>query len=976
MKIFKRIWRSFDLVPAFFIGVVISVAGFAFLLDTDRPVLAAVKARAPLGALALGMFLTGGLGVYLIALRRARKDMEEQLSFLQTLIDTIPSPIFYKDAKGVYLGCNAAFEAYTGLSRNVIEGRTVYDISPRELADVYWKADLALFDLPGDQHYETSVRYADGSLHDVFFTKRTFCDACGNVAGLVGVMLDITERARAEKVLENSEARLRQIIDLVPHRIFVKDWDGNYLLANRAVAESYNTTVSDLIGRSQADFHLDQHQIQEMLRVDREVMSSGEIRFVPEEAFTDAQGNLRFFQTTKVPFYTSGENLRAVLGVAIDVTDRMRTREELKESNERLAQILDFLPDPTFAIDLEGKVIAWNRANEKMTGAKAEEVLGRGDYIYALPFYGYRRPALIDAALDRDSELLEKYSAVQRDGDILLAEAVAPLRGGENRVLWCKAGPLYDSGGKIIGAIESIRDVTEIRKTEEMLRDSEKRYRSVVENIQDVFYRTDRDGFITMISPSAARIYGAPCDEILGMHIDKFWKYPSEREKLLQKIRSEGVARDYELTILTKDGSSVLSSVTSTFMKDELGAVVGVEGVLRDITERKRAEEERAQLQAQLTQAQKMESVGRLAGGVAHDFNNMLGVILGHAEMAMRRIDRAHPLFGGLEEIRKAALRSADLTRQLLAFARKQTISPKVLDLNETVEGMLKMLRRLIGEDIDLAWLPAKGSASVKVDPGQVDQILANLCVNARDAITGVGKVTIETGTFSFDGDYCSLHPDCVPGEFVMLAVSDDGIGMDRRILANIFEPFFTTKPLGEGTGLGLATVYGIVRQNNGFINVYSEPGQGTTFKIYMPRVEAPITVKSAPGFKKELRGNETVLLVEDEEPMLELTGTILRENGYEVLATRRPAEALEVVRSYPDPIRLLITDVVMPEMNGKDLAAGLEKIKPGFKTIFMSGYTANVIAQHGILDESINFIQKPFSVNALFEKVRDVLDG
>ncbi|MDR3568166.1 MAG: PAS domain S-box protein [Syntrophobacteraceae bacterium] len=976
MSVCRAIKRYFGLVITVLIGVMVSIAGFSLLLNVNEPALAVVKACAPLGGFAVAMFLTGGLTVYLIAQRRAAKAMEEQLGFLQTLVDTIPSPIFYKDVNGIYLGCNAAFEGYLGLPKSQIRGKTVYDVAPCELADVYWRADLALFEALGDQKYEGAVRYADGSLHDVLFTKKTFTDLSGNLAGLVGVMVDITERTRAEKTLENSEARLRQIIDLVPHGIFVKDWDGNYLLVNRTVAERYNTTVGELTGKGQAIFHRNEQEFQQMLRDDREVMSSGKNRFIPEEPFTDWKNKLQFFQTTKVPFYTSGENSPAVLGICIDITEQRLAAVALKESKERLSQILDFLPDPTFAIDLDGKVIVWNRAYEEMTGIKAQDILGKGDYEYSLPFYGYRRPVLIDAVMGRYGELLEKYSHVKRDGDILLAETVAPLKDRQNRFFSCKARPLYDSTGDIIGAIESIRDVTEVKKTEEMLRDSERRYRSVVENIQDVFYRTDSDGVITMISPSASRIYGASRDEILGMHIDQFWSYPDERGKMLEKIRRDGVVRDYEITIRRKDGSSFPASVTSTFMKDDLGAFAGVEGVLRDITERKQAEEDRAQLQAQLTQALKMESVGRLAGGVAHDFNNMLGVILGHAEMAMEKLDQAHAVFADMVEIRKAALRSSELTRQLLAFARKQTISPKTLDLNQTVEGMLKMLRRLIGEDIDLAWLPAKALWPVKVDPGQVDQILANLCVNARDAISGVGKVTIETGKAVFENDYCVTHPEFVAGEFVLLAVSDDGAGMDKKTLSNIFEPFFTTKALGEGTGLGLATVYGIVRQNNGFINVYSEPAKGTTFKIYLPRADENKNVKIKPLIKKELRGRETVLLVEDEESMLALARTILERHGYEVLATKSPSDALTLVHGYPNAIHLLVTDVVMPEMNGKDLAQRLKEIKPGFKTIFMSGYTANVIAHHGILDETINFLQKPFSVNALLEKVRDVLEG
>ena len=356
-------------------------------------------------------------------------------------------------------------------------------------------------------------------------------------------------------------------------------------------------------------------------------------------------------------------------------------------------------------------------------------------------------------------------------------------------------------------------------------------------------------------------------------------------------------------------------------------------------------------------------------------FNNMLSVIIGHAGLAMEDVDPSQPIYERLEEIKKAGERSAELTRQLLAFARKQTVSPKVLDLNQTVGSMSNMLQRLIGEDIDLLWLPGENVWPVKVDPSQIDQILANLCVNARDAIADVGKVTIETGNVAFDEAYCGEHPGFNPGEYVLLAVSDDGCGMDAETLENIFEPFFTTKGPGKGTGLGLAMVYGVVKQNDGFVNVYSEPDQGTTFKTYLPRYRAktdllPKDVKSVPT---EL-GHETILLVEDEIAILRLTTQMLERLGYKVVAAKTPGEAIHLAQEHTGKIQLLVTDVVMPEMNGRDLAKNILSIYPNLKRLFMSGYTANVIAHHGVLDEGVNFIQKPFSREQLGAKVREIL--
>jgi CheY-like chemotaxis protein len=370
-----------------------------------------------------------------------------------------------------------------------------------------------------------------------------------------------------------------------------------------------------------------------------------------------------------------------------------------------------------------------------------------------------------------------------------------------------------------------------------------------------------------------------------------------------------------------------------------------------------------------------MESVGRLAGGIAHDFNNMLGILLGNTEMAIELVDPELPVHAHLREIRKAINRSADLVQQLLAFARKQTISPKVINLNDTVEGMLKMIRRLIGEDIDLAWHPGAGLWSLNMDSSQIDQILANLCVNARDAIGGIGQVTIETGNVILDEDYCRHNPGMIPGDYVLLDVSDDGCGMDEEVLGKLFDPFFTTKDVGKGTGLGLPTVYGIVKQNRGFVDVCSEPGHGSTFRIYLPRHGGEVVEEQKRGTDQPLPGgNETVLLVEDEPMLLNLGKDMLERLGYTVLPAVAPAEALRIAGEHAGEIHLLITDVVMPEINGRDLAVKLSAFYPDVKRLFMSGYTADLIAEHGVLDEGVQFIQKPFSMKDLAAKVRESL--
>jgi two-component system, cell cycle sensor histidine kinase and response regulator CckA len=362
---------------------------------------------------------------------------------------------------------------------------------------------------------------------------------------------------------------------------------------------------------------------------------------------------------------------------------------------------------------------------------------------------------------------------------------------------------------------------------------------------------------------------------------------------------------------------------------------------------------------------------------VAHDFNNMLSVIMGNAEFVLDKTAPDDPLHEDLKEILEAARRSTDITRQLLAFARRQTIAPEVIDLNETVEAMLKMLRRLIGEDIDFSWQPGPGRMPVLLDPSQLDQILANLCINARDAIDGVGNLTIETDHVCFDAEYCAEHAGFVPGDFIMLPVSDDGQGMDRDTLDKIFQPFFTTKEKGKGTGLGLSTVYGIVKQSNGNIWVYSEPGHGTTFKIYLPVAGMTVSEIGNPkkGETKDLFGSETVLVVEDDESLRKLAIKALEKYGYTVLTAADGREALRTCQEYKDPIHIMVTDVIMPGISGKDLANRLTDMMPDMKVLYMSGYTDNVIVHHGVLEKGIAFLQKPFTPEGLARKVREVIE-
>jgi len=670
---------------------------------------------------------------------------------------------------------------------------------------------------------------------------------------------------------------------------------------------------------------------------------------------------------TKEQLLNEVEKLNAKIARLMEFKNNCKKGGELLlEREERLLALFNAAPDPVFIKDTNGRYLEANSAFATLFGLPIERIVGNTDDNIFTPKEA-EKIRIIDQKLFHGGESIKTE-------DHLIVQ-------GEPHVFKTRKIPLHDAQGKITSLCGFAEDVTEEMRARKALKESEERYRSLIENIPDVSWTTNSKGHTIFISPNVERIYGYTTEEIYEEG-NKLWFeriHPDDINKLktaFNELLEKGIPLYIEYRIKRKDGKWIwlLDKSIGTYERD---GITYADGIFSDISNRKRVEEDHKQLQVQFAQAQKMESVGRLAGGVAQDFNNILSVIIGRTELALTKVDPSQPLHNDLREILKSAKRSAEIIQRLLAFARKQTIMPRVLDLNYTLEGMLKMLWRLIGEDIDLAWLPESDLRPVKMDPTQLDQILANLCVNARDAIAGVGKITIETASVTFDEDYYAEHLDYVPGEFILLAFSDDGCGMDKNTQDKIFEPFFTTKEMGKGTGFGLSTLYGIVKQNNGFVNVYSEQGKGTTFKIYLP-IHTDQNVKELKGNDAPIykgRG-EMLLVVEDETSILELIETMLDSLGYRVLTARTPAEALDLVVKHTGEISMLITDVVMPEMNGRELAERLQSSHPKLKCLYMSGYTANIIAHRGILDQGVSFIQKPFLMKDLAEKVRMTLNG
>jgi PAS domain S-box-containing protein len=673
---------------------------------------------------------------------------------------------------------------------------------------------------------------------------------------------------------------------------------------------------------------------------------------------------------TERPIADSGAPIRNekgdVIGVALvfrDQTEERQHQAALRESEALNRSLVEHLPQRIFIKDHNSVYLSCNANYAQDLGLVPEQIVGKDDFAFYPP------------------ELAEKYRA--DDQAVMAADTLKDIEeryqvAGEERWVHTFKVPYHDEQGRVIGVLGIFEDITARKRAEEALAQSERTSRVIFEGVRDGILAADTETKQFVIANEAiCRMLGYDRSELLRLgvkdiHPEENFRYVAEQ--IERQIRCEILVAT-DIPVMRRDGSVFLADINSTPV--EIDGRPCVIGVFRDLTARKLAEKEREKLEAQLRQAQKMEAVGRLAGGVAHDFNNMLGVILGYAEAALSELKPVDPIYKDIEEIRSAANRSADLIRQLLAFSRQQTIAPRVIDLNGQMKGMERLLRRIISEDIDIEFVLSPGLWPVNMDPSQVDQIVANLAVNARDAMPDGGRLTIETGNAVLDEAYCQEHAGFLPGNYVMLAVSDSGYGMDKETLERVFEPFFTTKGEGKGTGLGLATVYGAVKQNQGFINAYSEPNHGTTFRIYLPRYTGEGKVAGAAVQETSAAGgHETVLLVEDDAMLRPLAKRLLERLGYTVLEASGPGEAITLCEKHSGDIHLLLTDVVMPVMNGRELKDRVCALKPGIKVLYMSGYTANAIARRGVLEEGTNFIEKPFNPNDLGKKVRQVLDS
>jgi len=768
-----------------------------------------------------------------------------------------------------------------------------------------------------------------------------------------------------EQLKESEKGKLRispenawTVLNVTVDSFFLIDTNGIILAINEAGANRLQLDLDNAIGANIFD-NIPPEVEKRRMSILQEVCLN------KKPIFYEVKRGDQWFDTCHYPVITDGK-VTADVVYGRDITERKQAEKTLREtekgklriSSENARAIVNATTDAIYLIDTDGIILAINEAGAARMGLDVKNAVGTSLFYGVSPDVKQRRKS-------RLREVVLTKKPLYFEGELL-------------RDRWydtCLYPVITD--GTVTGAALYGRDITERKQAEKLLFNERHRFKSITDCAPFGMAFIGNDGVFQYINPKFKELFGYNLEDIPDgkTWFRKAFPDPEYRRKVifawvddLKNIGTE-LKNPRIFDVQCKDRSKKTISFTPVEVsKDEY--LVTCE----DITERKQAEEEKEHLQTQFLHAQKMEAVGRLAGGMAHDFNNMLSIIIGYGELIKEELSSKDPLYLKVEEMLKAANKSADLTRQLLAFSHQQIIEPMVLDFNSIITDSEKMLRRLLGEDIDLKFIPYADLWPVRMDPSQIDQIFINLVINARDSMTDTGKLIIETGNTTLDEAYCAKHLGALPGNYVVLTVSDTGSGIDKETLQHIFEPFFTTKGEGKGTGLGLSTIFGIVKQNRGFINVYSEPGIGTVFRIYFPRYIGQVVIIEEKEVLPTLRGNETILVVEDEEQILEICRTFLDSHGYRVLTAGQPGEAIILCEKYKHNVHLLITDVIMPTMNGRELKERIEKLKPGIRVLYMSGYTSDVIAHRGVLTEDVTFIQKPFTMEDFLRKVKDIL--
>lgn len=819
----------------------------------------------------------------------------------------------------------------------------------------------------GKVHKIEKSRRVNGKMFYFDIAASPLRKADGEIVGVVELARDITERKQAEQRLKNSEGRLKILFESAPDPYYLTDLRGKILDGNMAALNITGYGKRELRGRNALELGL---LPPEQLPRARKVLARAAkgLPSGPDEfTLIRKDGSTVFLENRSFPTTIDGRTL--VLGIARDISERKAAEEALKESQRQLADIINFLPDPTFVIDGEGKVISWNRAMEDMTGIQAELILGKGDYEYSLPFYGERRPILINLLLDPRANLSE----LEENGRALSGMAFIPDLRGRGAYLYWTASALYDSRGNIVGAIESIRDITGQKLMEQAVARAEKKYRNIFENSVSGIYQITVDGRFVSLNLSFAKMlgYDSP-DDLMNTvtSVSELYVHPERRAELLRIVDGQEAVREFEVEYFRKNKSIIWVALNIRAVRGEAGEIAYMEGTASDITDRKL-------LRAQLDQAQKMEAIGTLAGGIAHDFNNILMPIIGYTELSLNMVPDDGRLGHNLSQVLLSANRAKDLVKQILTFSRKTEQERKPVQVSIIVKEALKLLRSSLPTTIEIrkSIQPDAAESATLADPTQIHQVLVNLCTNAAHAMREKGGIlTVKLDNVDVGQDKARAGtPDVEPGPYLRLSVADTGHGMEDPVKQRIFDPYFTTKGPNEGTGLGLAVVYGIVKNLSGGISVLSEPGKGATFDVYFPRIDR----KEAPqdAVPKPLpTGHGMVLVVDDERFLVDMIKEMLEMLGYETVPRYSSLDALEAFRAKPEIFDLVITDMTMPHMTGIDLAREIQAIRPQTPMVLCTGFSEaldeNKVRMLGFRD----LLMKPVSMRDLAVAINRIL--
>jgi len=880
-------------------------------------------------------------------IRRAEKALSESRALRQALLDSALDSVIWADKAGRITEFNAAAERTFRISKSAAVDRDLVEIVfPCDLREHHRRELLASI-APGmeviGKRLETRAARSDGSEFPAEFTvsrivirKEVIFTVC---------VRDITARKRAEDTV----VRLAAIVESSQDAIYGGDMDGTLRNWNKGAEQIYGYSAEEVIGKS-VSILIPPGRADDLPAIKGKLIAGLRIQDF-ESVRVAKDGRPINVSLTVSPVLDYSGKLTGISAIARDITARKLAEEALRKATETSVYAS---PVPIIALDTQNRVTIWNPAAERVFGWSEAEVLGRPDPI-------------VPENADDATVLFESL----RLGETLTGvEVLRRKRDGSLIVLSLSATPLWDNDHKVRGIIKFLTDITEHKNVEQALRRAEEKYRSIFENAVDGIYQTTPDGKYVSANPALVRMLGFDsADDLIVSHTDigqKEYVDPERRAEFVQLMEQYSFVQSFEYQVYRKDRKIIWVSENAHVVRNAEGRILYFEGTVQDITQQR-------ELEQQLRHMQKIEAIGRLAGGVAHDFNNILMAISSFAELLYGKMppDESRKY---VDEIVKATDRAASLTQSLLAFSRKQVLAPRVIDLNALIAEQADMLKRLISENIQLRFAPGAALGRVKADPGQIQQLVMNLVINARDAMSKGGEIVIETSNAILDQAAKRLEFSASDGNYVLLTVTDNGCGMDSETQSHIFEPFFTTKEQGKGTGLGLATVFGIVQQSSGHISVRSEPDAGTTFTIYLPRVEEAVQPIRTHYSNDALEGNETVLLVEDEEAVRKSAAEYLEGNGYTVLVASCGLEAVQIAERRKQPIHLLLSDVVMPAMSGRDLAEQIKCLHPETKIVFMSGYSNNLLSNP--LSPGQVLLQKPFRLAALGRCIRETLNN